>query len=237
MQSVHPEYAKNSIESYLVKYTTSSRKIYRVVLLTAVTVIITLLCIYIDVSVRKQGIIRPLAETTEIKASVTEFTDSVYVKEGQIVNPVDTILTFRRRVPEYKIQYRQKRVNDFQEQLGDLRFLVKGERPMIFNSEMRRQEYRLYLQRRREYENRLFKAKKDLDQNRLLFEKQVISEEEYETYQSEYGRVANELDSLIDEQINRWQQDLYSYSDLYEEIQTLLNQEKQNKKNNISTFP
>jgi len=237
MQFVPPEYAKDSIESYLAKYTASSRKLYWIVLFAVVAIIVALPCIYVDVSIQQQGVIRPLIEKTEIKASITELVDSVYIKEGQTVNQGDTILTFRRSTPEYKILYQQKRVNDFQEQLNDLHILVKGERPLVFNSEMRRQGYILYIQRRREYENNLFKAKKDLDRNNRLFEKLVISEEEYEKYQYEYDRAVNELASLIDNQINQWQQDLNSYSNLYEEMQTLLNQEIKNKDLYVVTSP
>jgi len=237
MQFVPQEYIKDGIESYLAKYTASSRKIYWAVLLAIVAVLGILPCIYVDISIQEQGVIRPLVEKTEIKASITELVDSVYVKEGYAINQGDTILTFRRSTPEYKIQYQQKRVNDFQEQLNDLRFLVKGERPLVFNSEMRRQGYILYIQRRREYENNLFKAKKDLDRNGSLFEKQIISEEEYEKYQYEYNRAVNELASLIDNQINQWQQDLNSYSNLYEEMQTMLNQEIKNKDLYVVTSP
>ena len=237
MQFLPPEYARDSIESYLAKYTASSRILYWVVLLAVVAIMCTLPCIYVDISIQEQGVIRPLVEKTEIKASITERVDSVYVKEGETINQGDTILTFRQSTPEYKIQYQQKRVNDYQDQLNDLHFLVKGERPIVFNSEMRRQGYILYIQRRRECENNLFKTKKDLDRNSTLFEKLVISEEEYEKYQYEYNRSVNELASLIDNQINQWQQDLNSYSNLYEEMRTLMNQEIKNKDLYVITSP
>ena len=237
MQLVPLEYAKDNIESYLAEYTTNSRKIYWIILLAVVVVIITLPFIYVDISVQEQGIIRPLAEKTEIKAGITEFVDSVYVKEGQTLNRGDTILTFRRSASEYKIEYQQKRVNDFHDHMNDLRFLVKGSKPAVFHSETRQQEYILYVQRKKEYENDLSKAKKDLERNKLLFEKQIIPEEEYEKYQYEYIRAINESVSLIDNQINQWQQNLNSYSNLYEEMQALLNQEMKNKDLYVVTSP
>jgi len=237
MQFIPPEYANDGIESYLAKYTTSSRKIYWVILLSIVAFMITLPFIYVDITVREQGIIRPIAEKTEIKASITEFIDSVYVKEGQTLNQGDTILTFRRSASDYKIKYQQKRVNDFQEHLSDLRFLIKGEKPVVFHSEMRKQEYVFYIQREKEYDNNLSKAMKDLERNTLLFEKHIIPEEEYEKYQYEYTRAVNESASLTDNQINQWQQDLNSYSNLYEEMRTLLNQEIINKDLYVITSP
>ena len=229
MQFIPSEIIKESIDNYITQYTETSQKIYCVILLTVIAVMVSLPFIYVDISIQEQGIIRPLAEKTEIKASITEFVDSVYVQEGQVMNQGDTILTFRRSAPDYKIRYQQKRVNDFQEHLSDLRLLVKGEEPNTFNSNMRRQEYLFYIQKKKEYENNLCKTMKDYERNKTLFEKKIISEEEYENYQYEYTRSVNELASLTDNQINQWQKDLNSYSNMYEEMITSLNQEIKNK--------
>ena len=237
MQFISSEYAKDSIENYLVKYTSGSSTMYWIVLLAIVAVMVILPFIYVDISIQEQGIIRPLAEKTEIKASITEFIDSVYVKEGQTLNQGDTILTFRRSGTEYKIEYQQKRVNDFQEHLSDLRFLVKGEKPAVFRSEMRYREYLFYIQRKKEYDNNVSKARKDLERNTVLFEKHIIPEEEYEKYQYEYTRTVNESISLVDNQISQWQKDLNSYSNLYEEMRTFLNQEIKNKDLYVLTSP
>ena len=237
MQFIPSEIVKESIDNYITKNTTASQIIYWVLLLTVVAVIISLPFIYVDISIQEQGIIRPLVEKTEIKASITEFVDSVYVKEGQVMNQGDTILTFRRSTSDYKIRYQQKRIHDFQEHLNDLRLLVKGEKPVAFNSNMRRQEYMLYIQRKKEYENNISKTTKDFERNKTLFEKQIISEEEYEKYQYEYTRSTNELASLINNHINQWHQDLNSYSNMYEEMITSLNQEIKNKDLYVVTSP
>ena len=237
MQLIPPEYIKDSIDGYIDKRATCSQKIYWVILLMVTAILVSLPFIKVDISIQEQGIIRPLIEKTEIKASITEFVDSVYVKEGQAINQGDTILTFRCSMPEYKIQYQQKRVNDFQEHLNDLRFLVKGEKPDSFWSDMRRQEYMLYIQRKRECENNILKATKDLNRSKILFDKHIIPEEEYEKYQYEYVQAGDEKKSLIDNQISHWQQDLNSYSNLYEEMLASLNQEIKNMDLYVITSP
>jgi len=237
MQFIPSEIIKDSIDNYLIQHTTASQKIYWAILFMVVAITVSLPFIYVDISIHEQGIIRPLVEKTEIKASISEFVDSVYVKEGQVMNQGDTILTFRRSASDYKIRYQQKRVNDFQDNLSDLRMLVKGEKPAAFNSNMRRQEYMFYIQKKKEYENNLSKATKDFERNKTLFEKKIISEEEYEKYQYEYTRSVNELASLIDNQINQWQRDLNSYSNMYDEMTTSLNQEIKNKDLYVVTSP
>jgi multidrug resistance efflux pump len=223
------EFIKNSIDAYIFKYATTSQKIYWVVLFAIVVILGSLPFIHVDVSVQEAGTIRPITEKTEIKASITEFVESVYVKEGQLINQGDTILTFRRSTPEYKIHYQQKRLHDFREHLNDLYHLSKGNRPETFSSGTRRQEYAFYTQQMNEYETNRSKAKKDLERNKSLFEKLVISEEEYEKYQYEYAKAENELASLKDNQISKWQNDLNAYSNSFEEMQSAMNQELKDK--------
>ena len=149
MQFIPSEIIKDSIDSYIIQKTATSQRIYWVILLMVIAAMVSLPFIYVDISIQEHGIIRPLVEKTEIKAGITEFVDSVYVKEGQVMNQGDTLLTFRRSTPDYKIRYQQKRVDDYQEHLSDLRLLVKGEKPSAFNSNMRRQEYMFYIQKKK----------------------------------------------------------------------------------------
>jgi multidrug resistance efflux pump len=236
-QLLPSEFMKNSIDSYIVDYATTSQKIYWLVLFALITALGSLPFIYVNVSVRETGIIRPVTEKTEIKSSITELVDSIYVKEGQTVNQGDTILTFRRSSPEYKIQYQQKRLVDFREHLNDLLYLAKGRKPESFGSETRRREYALYKQQLKVYETNLSKAKKDLERNKLLFEKLVISEEEYEKYQYEYTQTENELASLTDNQISKWQSDLNVYSNSFEEMESAMKQELKDKDRYVVTSP
>jgi multidrug resistance efflux pump len=163
--------------------------------------------------------------------------DSVFVKEGQAVNQGDTLLIFRQSSPDYQIQYQQKRIDDFREHLSDLYTLAKGEKPEIFSSGTRQQEYVFYIQQKNEYETNLNKTKRDLDRAQQLFEKKVISEEEYEKYQYEYRKAENELASIKDNQLSKWQSDLNAYSNSLEEMKTSMKQELKSKDLYVVTSP
>jgi multidrug resistance efflux pump len=225
------------MDAYLVKYSTPSQKIYWLVLIAIVTALVLLPFIYVDVSVQETGIIRPVVEKTEIKAGITEFVDSVYVKEGQSIRQGDTLLTFLPSNPDYKIRYQQKRMDDFREHLHDLKYLAKGNKPPAFYSESRRQEYVFYQQQINEYETGLSKTEKDLKRNQALFEKKVIAAEEYEGYQYEYNKALNALASLKDNQFKQWQSDLNVYSNSFEEMAASLNQEIKEKNRYIIISP
>lgn len=227
----------NSIDAYIDKHPTKSQKIYWVVLFALTAAIISLPLVYVDVSVQDAGTIRPAVEKTEIKASITEFVDSVYTKEGLKISKGDTILTFRSSNANYKINYHKERLRDLQEHINDLKELAKGKRPDIFSSDTRRKEYSYFIKQLEEYKTTLQKSTKDYQRNKALYEKKVIAAEEYEKYQYEYNKINNELASLKDNQISKWQTDLNSYTNSYNEIFSSLNQEIKDKELYVITSP
>jgi multidrug resistance efflux pump len=229
MNLLSSEFFKDSVEVYIARHSTASRKIYWVVLIAISVTLCSLPFVYVDVSVQDSGVIRPVAEKTEITASITEFVDSVYVKEGQKVKRGDTILVFRRSVPDYGINYRRKRLTDFEEHLNDLQYLVKGKTPDPFKSKTRQQEYLLFLRQKNEYQTNLLKTEKDLERNKKLYEKQVIAGEEYEKYKYEYDKAVIELSALQESQISKWQNELNTYSNSYEEMKAAMEQELKNR--------
>jgi len=229
MNILPSEFINNGIDVYLAKHTVSSGKIYWLAILIVIVSLISLPFIYVDVSVQETGIIRPVVEKTEIRSSITEWVDSVYVKEGQMLNQGDTILTFLQTNPDFQIEYQQKRLTDIQEHLNDLAFLAKGLKPDTFRSATRRQEYALFIQRKQEQETNMNKAKKDLDRNQTLYEKGVIAAEEYENYRYGYDKEKNALASLKNSQISQWQNDLNTYNNSLEEMKNSLNQQLKEK--------
>lgn len=223
------EWIENSIETYIYQHTTKSQVIYWVVLAAVTAALIALPFIYVDISVQGSGVIRPVTEKTEIKAAITELVDSVYVREGQQVNKGDILLRFRTNNSDYKIIYQTNRLNDFEAHLADLAYLAKGEAPANFCSPVRRQEYTYFVRRRNELETSLAQAEKEYNRHNNLFNKKVISEEEYEKYYYQYISQQNELASLIQSQLSTWQADLNNYRNQRNEMNTALKQEQKEK--------
>lgn len=231
------ELINNSIDTYISKHTTKSQKIYWVVLFVVTIALVSLPFIYVDVSVQDAGVIRPVAEKTEIKAAITEFVDSIFICEGNKINKGDTILTFRTNASNYKINYQQSRLTDLQQHLYDLRFLSKGDKPDIFHSDTRRQEYLYFLKQKNEYENILEKTTRDHERNKALYDKKVISEEDYDQYYFEYTKARNQLASLQDNQVSKWQTDMNTYINSYNEMSSTLKLEEKEKDMYVVTSP
>jgi multidrug resistance efflux pump len=237
MKFIPSELIKNSMDVYLQQHVVHGRRIYWLVLLALVASLAALPFIYVDVSVQDAGIIRPVVEKTEIRAAITERVDSVYAKEGEILNQGDTILTFLSATPDFQIDYQQKRLIDMKEHLSDLAFLSKGLKPDSFCSASRRQEYFLYMQRRMEQETNLYKAQKDWERNKILFDKGVIAAEEYENYRYGYDKERNALASLKNSQLSQWQNDLNTYANSLDEMTNGLNQELKGRENYVIINP
>ena len=223
------EFIENSIETYIYRYTTSSQRIYWIVLAAVAITLVSLPFIYVDISVQGEGVIRPVAEKTEIKSPVNEIVDSVYVKEGDQVQKGDIILRFRTSSQDYKIAYQSNRLSDFSEQLSDLSYLAKGACPPSFQSPVRRQEYNYYIKRKKELETSLDQAEKEFLRNKALFEKNVLPEEEYDKYYYRYESQKNELASLKENQMSTWQADLNTLRNSHDEMYVSLNQDIKDK--------
>ena len=231
------EWIENSIETYIYQHTTKSQIIYWGVLAAVAAAIIALPFIYVDISVQGSGVVRPVTEKTEIKSAITELVDSVYVREGDRVNKGDVLLRFRTNNSDYKINYQTNRLNDYQAHLTDLAYLAKGECPVVFHSPVRQQEYTYFIKKKKELETSLAQAEKEYMRNKNLFDKKVISEEEYDKYYFQYQSQQNELASLIQSQLSTWQADMNTYRNSRSEMNTTLQQELKDKELYIVRSP
>ena len=223
------EWIENSIETYIYQHTSKSQIIYWIVLFAVTVTLAALPFIYVDISIQGSGVVRPVAEKAEITSSITEIVDSVFVKEGEQVNKGDVILRFRTNSSDYKINYQTSRLNDYSAQLADLAYLAEGDCPKFFSSPVRQQEYAYFIRKKQELETELVQAEKEYLRNKTLFEKKVISEEEYDSYYFKYKSQQNELASLVQSQISTWQADQNTYRNTYNEMSTNLKQEIKDK--------
>ena len=223
------EWIENSIETYIYQHTTKSQIIYWVVLLAITAVVVALPFVYVDISVQGSGVVRPVAEKAEITSSITEYVDSVFVREGAQVRKGDILLRFRTNGSDYKINYQSSRLTDCSAHLADLEFLANGKCPAKFNSPVRQQEYAYFIKRKRELETSLAQAEKEYGRNKVLFDKKVISEEEYDGYYFKLQSQQNELASLIQSQLSTWQADQNTYRNTFNEMNSNLKQEVKDK--------
>ncbi|MEN6354626.1 MAG: HlyD family efflux transporter periplasmic adaptor subunit [Bacteroidales bacterium] len=198
---------QDCLESYIYKHKTKSQVIYITVLLAVVASLIALPLIYVDITVQNAGMVRPVNERTEVKSSVSEWVDSVYVREGAQLQQGDTILRLRiDNLLARRLLLTQK-TDDLKQQLSDLNQLSRGNVPLHFASGVRMKEYEYFTERKNELETLLEKVRNEYSRNKRLFDKQVISQDEYEQYMYAMQKTENEYASLINNQLSLWQND------------------------------
>lgn len=226
MQSINNIEA--SIESYLYTKTSTSHNIYIVTVIAVMVAFIAFPFIYIDISIQSTGIIRPKGEKAEIKASVSELIDSVYVKEGQRVKEGDVLLRLRTLNVGYQINFQEKKLEDYAKHIADLEILVMRRVPSKFSSPLYQQEYMSYQKKVNEAQASLDKTNLDFNRNSALYKKGVISAEEYEGYVHTQRQAENSLASIRESQYSSWQSELKTYKEQQIESEANLHQEEKN---------
>lgn len=231
------EWIENSIEAYTYQHTTKTQIIYWLVLISISLSIVSLPYIYIDISIPSKGTIRPMIEKIEIKSTISEKVDSIYIKEGEKIQKGDTILCYCTKIIDYKISNLQTLLNDYKTHITDLNYLVKETIPPHFYSHVYQQEYVYFKRKKEELINTLKLKEKEYIRNKSLYESKVISEEEFDHSLFEYEQQQYQLNTFIENQLSIWQTNLNNYYHLYNEANTTLQQEFKNKESYVIKSP
>lgn len=198
----------DTLEYALNDYSKKTQTIYLITIITVAVAIISLPFIKVDISIQGTGILRPVAEKTEVRAAVGELIDSVYVKEGDIVDKGEIILTQRSHSVDSRINMLKYQIVQTENMIHDLESLISKNDFKNFLSSRYSQEYTYYLQQKIELQNKLDKAQKELERNQKLYSSAVIAEKEFEEYRFQYLTADNELKIFVDNQKNKWQSEL-----------------------------
>lgn len=202
------EWIADSIDTYIYRHRPKRRLIYLSVLALVTAALVSLPFIKVDISVQSNGVVRPSGEISLITAPMTEIVETVSAKEGDTLRKGDEILRFRTESADGRIQYQQDRSADTKAQIADLRMLSRGASPRVFASAARQQEYA-------KYQSEVYRLKTELRQDetewkryKVLFDKGLISESEYNEHYYRYQDKLNELRLLNANQRSAWKTEL-----------------------------
>ena len=231
------DWIENNIETYTFQYAAKSSYIYCSILIFITIIIIALPFIYVDISIQEYGIIRPITEKTELKSTMTELVESVFINEGEKIKKGDTILIFRTTQSDYQINLQKNRLNDCQRNLHDLKIMINEKKPIEFLSDKRKQEYLYFNKEKSKLQFAIQQSEKEYSRNKTLFEMKAISEEEHENSYFKYLNLQNELSLLTENKMSIWQSELNNYQNIYNEIYSTLIKEYKNKDHYIVRSP
>lgn len=204
-----PQYwIEDSVENYFCKYKTTSNWFYIVIIIAVVVALLSLPFIYIDISVEGTGIIRPKTERSVVTSPVSEIVEEVFVREGDHLVRGQKILCFRTTIAETKIRQQEQMMENISQQCHDLSCLTSGSPPPVFHSSLKQQEYKSFVSNKHQIETAVSQSKTEWLRHKALFDKELISEEEYDKYLYQFKDRENELESFIQNQLKTWRTDL-----------------------------
>ncbi len=201
-------YIQDSIEVYMSEKSTKSQIIYLVVLIWHSLILFSLPFIYVDITVRGFGIIRPSSEKAIIKATVSEIVDSIFIKEGDFVMTGEPILKLNSDNLDYQIIFLLEEIKNYSLQIDDLNLLVKKQENPVLSSPIIRKEFNSYIEMIKRKKDKIKQTKLEHHRNIILFRKNMISKEEYEKSKFHLTDLINELKVIKKEQISKWQSEI-----------------------------
>lgn len=203
--------SEDSAEYYLYENQIKNKIIYKTTLAAVFVIIIFLPFIYVDITVSATSTVRPVLEKSTVMAAVSEYVDSVYVNEGTKLHKGDIILTQRTLKNENQHRYQSDKERELADKISDLEMISKGRVPLPFHSTAVREDYMHYQSQFHQIDVDREQYEIEWRRNKILFDKELISESEYDGVYYKYVGKRNELDVLVKNQESLWASNLYDY--------------------------
>lgn len=190
--------------------------LYILILVFSLSLIASLPFIHTDISIKSMGITRPVTERTEVKPIMTGIIDTIYFKEGDMVNKDAVILRLKDPNTKGKLIMNNFEISQREQFIHDLVILTSSvdlEFGTIekLNAPLFKQQLAKFSHQKQDLEASIYKAKKELDINTPLANDKIISGKEFYDIQINYEKLQSSYKAFVQEQLSTWQQDLARY--------------------------
>jgi multidrug resistance efflux pump len=191
--------------------------IYFSVLLICITAFIALPIIKIKVSVRANGIIRPVQERIEVKVPGTGIIKAVHFKEGDLIEAGKVLLQLTDQQISSRDELNNNDLIRCREYVHDLVLLtddklLSDELLSQLISSMYKEQLSRYLNQGKIHQTSLDKVKSEWMTDSILFNDKVISRKELYDKKQELEKIVAGYVAFIKDQQANWHQDLHKYS-------------------------
>jgi membrane fusion protein, peptide pheromone/bacteriocin exporter len=218
MPQLLPEtFINNTTHLYLPQVRVRALWLYGIVLGAVVAAAVAAFFIAVNVSVSATGVVRSVAERTQIRPLVGGRVLSVRVKENAPVRVGDTLLTLAPDGIDERLRLCRHLQAERRQFITDLRFLTNGNTDIsealgnrAFKTSLYAQQYNQLQAQLQENEIRRNKSDKELKADTYLYSEQVIATREYDAKKAESGQLYEEFRLLIERQVSQWEADLSS---------------------------
>ena len=193
-----------------------SHSIYLVLVLALAVFAALLPFLFIDVTVKSPGIIRPATEVSHLKATSSGILKKIFVRENSEVMKGQLLFEVSSPALEEKELYWNAKTKEINQFLQDLDRLTD---PNLSNPDemseiitpLYRQALIAYRQKLTDRQIHIHKAKQEYDRNKKLYDERVIAKAEFENFEFDMEKAKVDLDMLKHSQLSTWQQELTNY--------------------------
>jgi HlyD family secretion protein len=210
-------FINNTTHLYLPQVRVRALWLYGIVLGAVVAAAVAAFFIAVNVSVSASGVVRSVAERTQIRPLVGGRVLGVKARENAPVRVGDTLLTLAPDGIDERLRLCRHLQAERQQLVADLRFLTNGNTDISealgnrrFRSSLYAQQYNQLQAQLQENEIRRNKSDKELKADTYLYSEKVIATREYDAKKAESDQLYEEFRLLIERQVSQWEADLSS---------------------------
>ncbi|QMW03378.1 HlyD family secretion protein [Spirosoma foliorum] len=196
--------------TYLPRVSVRSQIIYTTVLGVILLTVLALPFIYVDVSVQANGLVRPVAERSEVKATAGAVVEKVMVREWEPVRKGQPLFQLRSDALDTKKQLVDNQIAEKAAFVRDLDQLTTKSWKVVngLAAPLYRQEYNQFRAIVEESWNLQEKRKRELQTAQLLYSQKAIARLEYEDALYAHKASLARYNTLVEQQRSDWQTDL-----------------------------
>lgn len=201
---------------YLPTISKSSRTIYITILIAIFIAFASTPFIYTTISIRANGVVRPINERVEMRAIVNGLIDSIYHQEGDSILKGEVLLSIKDPASKTKILTTEFELREKRLLIRDLIFLTNNKTltendiekiiTPIYKVQLSR-----YLHQKESQEATLRKSAEELSINNQLSADKVISRKELFDSKINDEKIRSSFNAFVRDQQSSWQQDLIRY--------------------------
>ena len=199
---------------YLNTIKTRSQVIYITILLFAISALAVSPFINVEVTVSSNGIIRPVAEKSEIKTMYGGTIDSIICREGEFTRSGSPVIYLQSNLVQSKLNLVAFKQHEKQLEIRDLEMLCSSRAKFNLladqiQSPLYRKQLKEFLSILQDNFISLAKFKRDLAIRQQLYnDGKIVALQEVEDKQFELNKTAAFNQTTIEQQLNKWQSDI-----------------------------
>lgn len=198
------EIIEQTTEAHFVKFNSTSRRIYILVILIILAAFASLPLINIPITQQSRGVLRTLGENNTLFATVYAQIDSINITENATVKLGDTLVILNTEKLDKELKSKQDFINRNQAFIEDISAVFQGRESQIQTS-LYLKDFAEYKQKKKEIKDKIKQLKKDFLIHEKLYKKNVITESEFDKKKYTYDNAQQALELYEQQKRYEWQ--------------------------------